>query len=286
MKKNILIFCAAIAAFSLTALGYTNWSNTESDQPVASYSKAVDGHSDLVNASDKEADLDLYYDIGNRWSTMTKEELKKVKSILDILHEDGTYTREAYRNVTVSILHNDKDVRDIETSEMGQSELLNAAQLKLLNSSDYSTNLRITALSIRTNTKTGVVEDDSLVLYLTIIPEKEAEFTGGFNALTDYLKESSKEKVGIIEEAQLQPGKVFFTVTKKGTIENIKVVSTSGYSSVDKELVKVIAKMPEKWNPAVNSKGEKVDQEFVFFFGLEGCQATGCLSFAVSLCRS
>jgi hypothetical protein len=33
----------------------------------------------------------------------------------------------------------------------------------------------------------------------------------------------------------------------------------------------MITNMPGKWNPATNSKGEKVDQELVFFFGRQGC---------------
>ena len=29
--------------------------------------------------------------------------------------------------------------------------------------------------------------------------------------------------------------------------------------------------MPQTWIPATNAKGEKIDQELVFFFGMEGC---------------
>ncbi len=263
MNKSILIFIVVLITFSLTTYGYMNWNNTTAKQ--------VGFNNDLVNASNKQVDLDLFYRIGNRWSTMTKEDLNQAKSIIDILSGEATRMRDSYKNVTVSVLHNDKDVRDIKTSEIGQSEVLNAAQIKLLRSCGYSTNIRITALNRLKNAPPGKFEYDSLVHYLTIIPEKEAEFAGGLNALIEYLKESSKEKVAIIEEDQLQPGKVFFTITKEGSIENVKVISTSGYPSVDKELVKIISNMPEKWNPAANSIGEKVDQEFVFFFGIEGC---------------
>lgn len=244
--------CTILSVISLTAFVDISWADFAIDQK-------------------EMTEIDLYYHVSNRWSTMTKEDLENVKSLLDVLNDDGTYTREAYRNVTISVLHNDKDVRDIKRFEMGQSEVLNKAQLELLHSISYSTNLRITALNKRTNTKTGVVEDDSLVVYMTIIPEKEAEFAGGFDSLIGYLKESSKEKTAIIREDKLQPGKVFFTVTKKGKISNIKVVDTSGYPSIDKELIKIISKMPKKWQPAENSKGEKVNQEFVFFFGTPGC---------------
>jgi hypothetical protein len=271
MKKSILIFCAVVAAFSLTALGYANWNNTSSNHEGCSSNKAVVYDNDFTNVNNYEADLDLYFDIRNRWSTMTKENLIRAKSLNDIVPGEADKTRDSYKNVTISVLHNDKDVRDIETMAMGQSVELNNAQINLLRSCDYSTNLRFTALNRLLNPETGIFRDDSLVYYMTITPEKEAEYEGGFDTLIDYLKEISKEEVAIIKKNKLQPGKVFFTVSKDGTISNVKLVSTSGYPSVDTELKNIINNMPKKWEPARNSKGEKVDQEFVFFFGIMGC---------------
>ncbi|MEL7004496.1 MAG: hypothetical protein AAFN93_17445 [Bacteroidota bacterium] len=62
-----------------------------------------------------------------------------------------------------------------------------------------------------------------------------------------------------------------FTVTKNGTLENVRLTATSGYPSVDELMVELIDSLPAKRNPAENSEGEKVDQELVFFFGLMGC---------------
>ena len=87
----------------------------------------------------------------------------------------------------------------------------------------------------------------------------------------DYLKVNSKDKTAIIKRDKLQPGKVRFTVTKEGSISNVKMISTSGYVSVDETLVELIKTIPGKWNPATNAEGEKVDQELIFLFGLEGC---------------
>jgi hypothetical protein len=271
MKKNILIFSTAIATFLLTAFAFSTRTNTAKNQEVSSCSQSVLSDNEAVIVSKIQAVPDLYYNVGNRWSVMTKEGLIKAKSLSDLVPGEKNKMRDSYKNVLLAVLHNDKDVRDIKTSAIGQSKILNAAQLALLRSCDYSTNLRITALSQVKDVNTGMFEDDSLVYYMTIIPETEAVFEGGFNALIEYLRESSKDRVAIIEEDKVQPGKVFFTVTKNGTIENIKLVATSGYPSVDKELVRIVTRMPEKWNPALNSEGEKVDQEFVFSFGSMGC---------------
>lgn len=271
MKKSILLSLAAVAALSLTAFAYINWSSPVPLQKSISCNKSVGDYTNFVNYVSLKPVPELLYRVRNRWTSITKEEILKTKSILGVLNHDNNYTRTDYRNVRLSVLHNDKDVRDIKKFEMGQSEFLNPAQLKLLFSCDYSTNFRLTALNKRMDKRTGDVREDSLVQYFTVIPEKEAVFSGGDIALIKYLKESSKDLTAIIQQDKLQPGKLFFTVTKNGTIENVKIVDTSGYPSIDDELARILKEMPREWDPAENSKGEKVDQELVFFFGAAGC---------------
>ena len=107
--------------------------------------------------------------------------------------------------------------------------------------------------------------------YLVIVPEKQAEYEGGKDGLMEYLKENSKEARASIQMDKLQPFKLIFTVTKKGTIENVKLDGTSGYLAIDNTMIELITKAPGKWKPAENSKGEKEDQELVVSFGLTGC---------------
>jgi hypothetical protein len=68
----------------------------------------------------------------------------------------------------------------------------------------------------------------------------------------------------------LKPAKLFFTVTIKGSIKNVYLDRTSGYPDVDKTMIELISKVPSAWEPAQNTKGEKVDQELVVSFGLIG----------------
>lgn len=107
--------------------------------------------------------------------------------------------------------------------------------------------------------------------FLAVVPEKQAEYEGGKDALMEYLKENSKEARGGIQMDELQPFKLLFTVTKKGTIENVKLDGASGYLSINNRMIELITKAPGKWKPAENPKGEKVDQELVISFGLTGC---------------
>ncbi len=247
MKKNIFIFCTAIIALSLTAFSYLNW-------------------------NDKKADLDLVYNVDSRFvATITKENLHKAKSVVDIVPKTAEWSKISFLNMTVSVLQGDDEIR-----ELGDNEILNAAQTKLLQSIDYSTNFYLKGRGKRKDggpegLKDSDQDEFDFAYYLTVIPEKEAEYTAGYDALISYLRKKSKKATSIIQEDKLQPGQVNFTVTKEGTIANVKLSSTSGYPSVDEKLMKLITNLPRKWNPATNSKGKKVDQELVFFFGKQGC---------------
>ena len=231
---------------SLTAFGYLNWKNTEG--------------------------IDLIYNVDSRFmATITKEKLHRAKSVLDIVPKKAEWSKISFQNMTIAVLRDENEIR-----EQGDDEVLNAAQIKLLQSADYSTDFYVKGKGRKKGTgplglKELEKEESDFVYYLTVIPEKEAEYTTGYDALITYLKENSKAATAIIQQDKLKPGKVHFIVTKEGKIEHVSLESTSGYPTVDEKLVELVKNMPGKWQPAENSTGEQVDQEFVFFFGLEGC---------------
>ena len=265
MKKGILILCG-VAIVSLSSFAYMNWNNSESCEAEVSCNKAVIYDSNQSDLFSLPSDLNLVYKVEPRFiARITKENLHNATSIIDILPKEATKFMETYQNVLVSILQDDGEIK-----EFGVNETLNEAQLKLIRSADYSTNFYINA-DCKQKSQVGRSYDYDLVYYMSVIPEQEAKFVGGNDALVEYLKESSKAATAIITEDKLRPGKVDFTVSKDGKITNVKLESTSGFPSVDEKLVELIENMPEKWQPATNSKGEKVDQGLVFFFGLFGC---------------
>ncbi len=270
MRKSILIICTTLITFSLTVFGFMNWGNTiiEHKPAPTSCNRVTTFEHALANAYQTEVKPDLIYKVESRFlSTITKEELDGAKSIIDIFAKDRTDTKESYKNVRVTVLNDVEEVTEI----MGTNEILTAEQIELLQSTDYASNIRITAICKQRNPETKELEDDSLVCYKSIVPAKAAEFSNGYDELIKYLKKNSKKETKIIKEDKLKPGKVNFIVTKEGTISNVNLEYTSGYPSVDEVLVKLVKAIPGKWNPATNAKGEKVDQKLVFFFGLEGC---------------
>jgi hypothetical protein len=265
MKKNILIICTTLIIFSLTACAQKQ-NNTPTIQTETASAKTVAFENTFTNAVDRQINPDLIYKVESRFMTrVTKDKLDNATSIIDILPKRATMYMEQYQNVVVSILQADGEITAI-----GIDETLNEAQLKLLKSADYSTNFYITS-DCKHRTEFGKIENYNLVYYMTVIPEKEAEFTYGQEALIEYLKTNSKSKTAVIRADKLQPCRINFKVTKEGKIKNVKLDSTSGYPSVDEALIDLLTNMPQTWIPATNTKGEKIDQELVFFFGSEGC---------------
>lgn len=269
MKKRILIISIVLSTLVLLAFGFINWSDAQIERvkPLSSKDVAMD---QPFAEDNNEGDLvEFFYDVDSRFMrTLTKEDLSKARSINDFLSEDMTQDVITYKSVSIIIIENDGQT---EIKETGSSEILTTAQRKLLRDSDYSTNFFVRADYKQKNKDTGVLEDNYFTPYITIVPEKQAVYVDGKDALLAYLKENSKEKTAIVEENKLQPGKLFFTITKKGDVSNVTLGPSSGYPSIDQTMLELITNAPGKWEAAENSKGEKVEQQLVFSFGLVGC---------------
>ena len=70
---------------------------------------------------------------------------------------------------------------------------------------------------------------------------------------------------------RLRPGQVSFVITKTGIVDDVELLSTSGFDAVDERMVELITKLPGDWKAATNSEGMPVDHKMVFFFGIQGC---------------
>ena len=266
MKKSVLIIILSLTALSLMAFGYVNWNKTEACKAMPTCNKAVASSNELVSNFYKKPLLDLVYKVESRFmTTVTKEKLHHAKSILDIVPEEANWKAKNFRTVTVGVLQKGSD----DILVMGNNKMLDAGQTMLLKTTDYSSDILVRCGTQEVYDMTGRVETD--VYYMTVVPENEATYAGGHEVLIEYIKEQSKAATAIITQDKLKAGKVRFTITKNGAINNVHLESTSGYDSVDENLIDIVRNMPGNWNPATNSKGEGVQQELVFFFGLMGC---------------
>ena len=268
MKKSIIIFCALLASLGLTAFGVLNWNDLMTDQVERSDSEDIASNTQVIKKIDKRIFSDFIYDVGPRFGPIKKGDLDKARTFNDFISEEHAKRIVSYKSLSVIYIINDKRS---EIRETGYSDELTAAQLELLQSADYSTNFLIRADYQQKNKETGALEDSYSTPHLTIVPEKQAVYLSSKYVLIEYLKENSKEVRANVQADKLQAAKLFFTVTKNGTIENVKLDRSSNYPAVDKRMIELITKTPGAWEPAENSKGEKVDQELVISFGLMGC---------------
>ncbi|MFT6983996.1 MAG: hypothetical protein ACJAUD_002776 [Crocinitomicaceae bacterium] len=264
MKNSIVITAVILATFSLTAFGCMNMDNEDGTSiKIASDESKICNKKKVITKKP-----DFIYDVHSRFLTrISKTKVLEAKSIIDLLPSEATEGIDAFKNVKVAIV----PVNGDEIIEMGENKTLNASQLELLQSVDYTTNFCVRAEFKRENPNTGELEDNYVVYYMSIVPETEVKFVNGNSVLIDYFKKNSKKDVAKIDTAELKPGKVHFTITKEGKITNIKLASTSGFDAIDEKMISLIKAIPGEWEPALNSKGEKVDQELVYSFGIMGC---------------
>lgn len=266
MKKLIFVLSISVLAFSITAFGFVNWEKDGEKEKERACCSHQAYHKALY-PMDKLPNPNFEFSLGSRFmTTVSKEKLNSAKSIKDLLPADATYGMEYFQNVKVAILNGDNEI-----IEWGQNEILNDSQLSLLKTSGYSTDFYIRADCKHTSEFTRQVENYDLVYYVTVVPEKEAEYKDGNKELVEYLKENSIYETADIRKEDLKPGRLHFIVSKNGTVENINLESTSGNEEIDQKMEELIRSVSGYWEPVNNSKGEKTEQEFVFSFGIIGC---------------
>ena len=105
---------------------------------------------------------------------------------------------------------------------------------------------------------------------ITIVPEKEAEFPGGYSQIAPSLMQSIQAKT--FEKMSLQSLQqlvVRFTITEIGNPVDIKIIKSSMDLRTDQLMIDIINNM-KGWKPAENSKGIKQRQEFTIPLGGSG----------------
>ena len=172
-----------------------------------------------------------------------------------------------------TLLRQLKNNQQSDIQEYGESDQLTEAQLKILRATDYFSHFTIKTEFKEKNKETGKLEERFFGPHITVVPDKQATYNDGNEALINYLKENSKESMNVIKGDNLGAIKLSFIVSKEGTVTNVKHdAMTTGYPSIDQKLMELIKNIPGEWTPAETSDGKKMDYEFVFTFGpRDGC---------------
>lgn len=261
MKKNLLLIgVIVLSTFGLLVISFT------SNSPATPKPEKKDDKGTTCRTK-VEAPRNFHYHVGSRFSnTITREQLHHASSVNDITIKDAAFSIESMWEVE---LHQHLPGKDWIAK--GDNDELTERQIEILQSMEYSSDYNITGLCKRKHTGTGEIIDGYFDHYFTVVPEKEASYEGGTEAVKDYLISSSSVLTNFLDPEQLHPGKIRFVVTKNGKISEVSVEASCGYENVDNRLVEIVKDMPEKWEAAENAEGKKIDQELVFFYGQIGC---------------
>ncbi len=280
MKRIVLIAGLAIVISGLTSFVLTN-RNDEGNKKKAASEKttSLDGMASFPGKTIGFGDIfpentELTYQVyGKNERPVTREKLTHAKTVGDIIDYYPTNWIEKYESVEISSFIDGKEYKAVSNNQ-----LLSAEQKSLLQSVDIANDLNITVKYKAKNDVSGNIEVNQMHVTMTVIPEKEAEFKGGYDEMIQYIKENSNVNTSGISPGLLQKSFIQFTVTENGKIADVDLKKTSGYPEIDKKMFELIQDMPQ-WTPAENSKGEKVNQNFEFTLNFKpafGQQGDGC----------
>lgn len=152
-------------------------------------------------------------------------------------------------------------------------DYLTPGQKNLLLSMETGTDLKVNIkFKIKEQYKASGLEDFfGGMLTLSVVPAKEASFSGSNKSFNTYLNTTIFDKIENATDLQrINFMNVKFTVASDGTIINTKIMKSSGKPMLDKLILDSFSKMP-RWQPAANSSGININQTFEFRFSNDGC---------------
>jgi TonB family protein len=209
---------------------------------------------------------DLNYEVHGKYSHPIKnEQLIKARFISDIIPDYPAQWITQYVSVEITATNDGKTMR-----AEGANDTLNTEQISMLRTLVLGTDVVINIDYNSKNPVTNQIEIRGMHYSATLVPEVEAEYPGGYDQLTGYLKDNAIDHISVEDSKKLQQAVVSFTVNEEGVIADAQISRTSGDPETDELLLEVINAMP-KWKPAEDSMGTKVAQAFEFTVGNGGC---------------
>ena len=274
MKRTVMIISVLIIVSGVTAFGYNTLKIKDNTinvhQTNALNCESVSGLNSPVFAFPANLDLpakfEIRYGVWRRhMQSITKGKIEKAMVIREIFPNYPDNWIFDYEAVEILTTRN-----GVEIMASGPNENLTREQKDLIKNSDLGEEIIITVRYKTSNPVTHETEHQQLRSILTLIPEVEAEFVGGYEQMITYLEKNSLDEIEKMDINQFDNASVIFTVNEKGQTENIKLSRTFGDERVDNLLVELIKEMPN-WNPAKNEHGLAVKQVFELYLGEPGC---------------
>ena len=207
---------------------------------------------------------ELSYEIRSTHARCIKQEaLRSPKRLSDLIACYPANWISSYRSVEISVSHHGK-----EQTAISATDSLSMEQLEILNHASLSA-----SISIRVNYDyrvpvTHVMEHNTMLAEMTIVPQHEAQYPGGQKKLIQYLKENSPPAPAA-KSGERQQLIIRFSIDEQGKVSHPEIRHSFGDTETDKQFLKLIQNMPD-WKTAETPEGQKVSQEFEFIAGRGG----------------
>lgn len=204
------------------------------------------------------------YDIrGVYQRSVTEHVLHSAKTMDDLLPGYPASWIDSYASSELTLTDHGKTLKAV-----GLNDTLTTEQLGLLKTADLRSELRIRIRYTGKVFVTNAIEHNTLETVMTVVPETEATYPGGNNALMGYVKEHSPFESMKPDPKNTQQVLIRFTVNEEGKTCDVRILRSSGNKTTDKHFLKLLRKMPA-WKPAEN-KGRRVTQDFELSAGNAG----------------
>ncbi len=207
---------------------------------------------------------DLNYEVRGTYSRAIKQEmLHAPKRISDLIEGYPVNWIDSYTSVEISASCHGKEQKANSVNDSLSSE-----QQKILKTADLASKIIISVNYSYQVPVTRVVEHNTMHVEMTVVPQSEAQYSGGHEKLIQYLKENSLE-IPATTSKELQQLIIRFTINEQGKVSHPKIKRSFGDKETDQHFLKLIQNMPD-WKAAENPEGMKVKQEFEFVAGRGG----------------
>jgi hypothetical protein len=196
----------------------------------------------------------------------TLAEARKLSDIYEIAYPVAAkylYERAAQvdlASVEVEALHSGKVVRS-----SAPGEVLTPEQLMVVSGADMGSEVCFIAkYRFKTDGSESELKTDRY--YITVLPHKQARFTGEESAVRDYFRAGVLDRLanGDMRRedviAKLKGMSIRFTVDEVGQVLDPVIFKTSSDEAIDKTVLE-LAKTMKNWLPAETSKGTKIKQQ-------------------------
>ena len=269
MKTSMNIPLSALAAVLTFSVGCNGQPQPESLAGTPTTSAAAVALDLGLSTYLRGTPTQIFYDLDSRFLlTVTKDQLRAARTVDDIVPGHLEQGGLSYSSVSIRTVEREGGS---EIVVPGTDTVLNAEQLKLLWSLDYSDNFMIQVRARANFGGAGTTSTDYFTPHVTIVPEQEAANSLGKEAMIAHVQNGTSVFAYMVDANTLRPGKVYFTVDKAGTVSDVRLSESSGYPPLDTRVMDLMNTLPGTWKPATNAAGEAVEQEFVFSFGTVGC---------------